>query len=59
MTVKKLNKDIELPVEAYKVKDKEVDTNYYEGHLRNDVTVDVNKKNVAFYKGSYVFRTRC
>lgn len=55
VAVRKLNKDMELPVEAYKVKDKKVDINYYEGHLRNDVTVDVSKKNVAFPKGSYVF----
>ncbi|BFN03710.1 M14 family metallopeptidase [Clostridium tetani] len=55
VVVRKLNKDMELPVEAYKVKDKKIDTNYYEGHLRNDVTVDVNKKNAAFPKGSYVF----
>lgn len=55
VAVRKLNKDMELSVEAYKVKDKKVDTNYYEGHLRNDVTVDVSKKNVTFPKGSYVF----
>lgn len=55
VTVKRLNNDVELPVESFKVKDKKVDTNYYEGHLRNRVTVTVSNKFVKFPKGSYVF----
>ncbi|MBU5485779.1 hypothetical protein KQI86_15775 [Clostridium sp. MSJ-11] len=55
VTVKKLNNDMELPVESFKVKNKEVETNYYEGHFRNRVTVDVSNKFVKFPKGSYVF----
>lgn len=55
VTVKKLNNDVELPVESFKVKDKKVDVNYYEGHFRNRVTVTVSNKFVKFPKGSYVF----
>ena len=55
VTVKVLSKDMEIPVEAFKVKNKKVDSNFYEGHLRNKVLVDISKKTVKFPKGSYVF----
>ncbi|KAJ52083.1 hypothetical protein BD780_000057 [Clostridium tetanomorphum] len=55
VTVRKLNNAIELPVEAFKVTDKKIDTNYYEGHLRNSVTVNTSSKVVKFPKESYVF----
>lgn len=55
VTVRKLNNDVELPVEAFKVTDKNIDTSYYEGHLRNSVTVKTSNKFVKFPKGSYVF----
>lgn len=55
VNVRKLDADINLDVETYKITNSEVETRYYEGHYRNTVTVDVLKENVKFLKGSYVF----
>ncbi|WP_125154738.1 M14 family metallopeptidase [Clostridium rectalis] len=55
VSIKKLSKDVELPVEAFKITNKVIDTNYYEGHLRNTVTVKISKEFIKFNKGSYVF----
>lgn len=53
--VQKLRKDTEVPVEAFTVTDKTVDTEYYEGHYLTSVKTNVTTKNVLFPKGSYVF----
>ncbi|WP_257351522.1 M14 family metallopeptidase [Pseudalkalibacillus decolorationis] len=53
--VKKLEKAKELTVEHYKVTDKEVDEQYYQGHLLNHVKTKIEEQKYLFPKGSYVF----
>lgn len=55
VSVRRLNKDIEIPVETYTVTDSQVEGKYYEGHYRNTVSVDLKIKTKKFEKGSYVF----
>lgn len=53
--VRRLHEPLTLEVETYQVTDKRVGTVYYEGHIRNNVTTEVERKAVAFAAGSYVY----
>ncbi|SFB00397.1 Zinc carboxypeptidase [Lentibacillus halodurans] len=53
--VKRLKETKELTVESYKVTDKEVEDQPYQGHQINHVTTDIEEKTQQFPRGSYVF----
>ncbi|MFC4557555.1 M14 family metallocarboxypeptidase [Virgibacillus kekensis] len=52
--VKSLNETKEIPVERYKVTDKVVEDELYQGHQINHVTTDIEEITREFPKGSYV-----
>ncbi|WP_174614823.1 M14 family metallopeptidase [Virgibacillus ihumii] len=53
--VKRLKEAKEVTVERYKVTDKEVEDEPYQGHQINHVTTDIEKTTHQFPEGSYVF----
>ena len=53
--VRRLHQPLTLEVESYQVTGKRVDTAYYEGRIRNNVTTEVVTKSMEFAAGSYVY----
>lgn len=54
-----LEKDVELEVESYRIKDYKTSTSAYEGHYpHNTVNVIPTKKKVLFKKGDFLIKTQ-
>ncbi|TPD73511.1 M14 family metallopeptidase [Flavobacterium microcysteis] len=54
-----LEKDIELEVESYRIKDYKTSTSAYEGHYpHNTVNITTTKKKVLFKKGDFLIKTQ-
>ncbi|HWR38915.1 MAG TPA: M14 family metallocarboxypeptidase [Patescibacteria group bacterium] len=54
VTIRVLNRENRLMVESYRVTDKKVFANYFEGHFRNSVQTETSFREVTFPAGSFV-----